>query len=67
MALARNLKAARKARGLTQVQLAEASGVPRSDISDIENAKPSVNPTMTRLVRLAEVLGTTAGDLLSAV
>lgn len=65
-ALARNLKAARLAKGLTQEQLANATGVPRTDIVKIESASSGVNPTMKRLIKLADELGTTASDLLRA-
>ncbi|MGH3217916.1 MAG: helix-turn-helix domain-containing protein [Streptosporangiaceae bacterium] len=46
---------ARKARGMTQQQLSEASGVPQADISRIERG--AGNPTEATLQRLAEGLG----------
>jgi XRE family transcriptional regulator, regulator of sulfur utilization len=46
---------ARRARGLTQRQLSELTGVPQADISRIERG--SGNPTEATLQRLAEALG----------
>lgn len=63
--LARNLRAARRAKGFSQDSLAEASGVARPDISDIERGDPGVNPTLDRLEKLATALGTVPGALLS--
>lgn len=63
--LARNLRAARHAKGLSQEQLAEASGVARPDISDIERNDPGINPTLDRLEKLAAALNTVPGALLS--
>lgn len=63
--LARNLRAARRAKGLSQEDLARVSGVAQPDISDIERGDPGVNPTLDRLERLAAVLDTVPGALLS--
>lgn len=61
--LAKNVKALRLARGLSQEQLAARSGVNRSTISTIENG--TANPTLTAVVRLAETLGVKMEELLS--
>ena len=45
-------RALRHARGLTQAQLAERSGVPQGQISRIEQAV-GVNPTQKTLLKLA--------------
>jgi DNA-binding XRE family transcriptional regulator len=63
--LARNLRAARRAKGLSQEDLALASGVARPDISDIERGDPGINPTLDRLEKLAAALDTVPGALLS--
>lgn len=57
--LARELAALRKERKLTQVQLAQRSGVPQSEISKIESA--SVNPSEVTLLRILAPLGCTLG------
>lgn len=46
---------ARRARGMTQQQLSEASGIPQADISRLERG--AGNPTEATLQRLAEALG----------
>lgn len=53
-AIASQVVTLREKRGLTQVQLAERSGVPQSEISRIERG--SVHPTERTLVRLADAL-----------
>jgi len=50
---------ARKARGMTQQQLSQATGVAQADISRIERG--SGNPTEATLQRLAEALGCRLG------
>ena len=52
--LAADLLALRKARGLTQKQLAEESGVQQADISKIERGL--VNPTIGTVEKLAQPL-----------
>lgn len=47
---------ARRAKGLTQKQLAQLSGVPASVISELEQGK-ATNPSWSVLSRLAQVLG----------
>ncbi len=49
------LYASRHEAGMTQVQLAKASGVRQSDISDIENGRG--NPTKKTLEKLGVALG----------
>ena len=49
------LKTARLARGLTQDQLSELSGVHQTTISDIEIGR-NLNPSWTNVVRLARAL-----------
>jgi transcriptional regulator with XRE-family HTH domain len=51
----------RKARGMTQVELAERVNVQQSAISLIERQER--NPSLPLLVRLANVLGVTIDDL----
>jgi ribosome-binding protein aMBF1 (putative translation factor) len=53
--LARELAAARKAKGLSQEQLARRCGVNQSEISDIERGR--ANPTFRTLQTLARNLG----------
>jgi len=55
--LGKRLKHARIERGLTQVQLAQASGVKQSDISKLERGESNAT---TGLVRLAKALGCSA-------
>lgn len=59
----RRLRAARLARGLTQIALGEATGFPQSVITRMETA-PRLNPTMETILKLAEALGCTPNDLL---
>jgi transcriptional regulator with XRE-family HTH domain len=51
----------RIARGLTQQELAEAAGIQRTYISDIERGRRNV--TVFVLTRIAVALGTTLGQL----
>lgn len=53
--LAASLLAARKAAGMSQSQLADASGIPQAKISRIECG--NANPTLETIATLAEVLG----------
>lgn len=52
--IARTLRAARQARGLTQRELSTKSGVPQGHISKIENG--AVDLRLSTLVELARVL-----------
>lgn len=54
------LKAARKAAGLTQVELAEKVGCKQKDISRWENGRPTTAET---LKKLAQALGCSMDDL----
>ena len=56
-----NIRALRKAAGLTQEDLARALGVTRQTINAIENNK--YDPTLTLAFHLAGVLGTTVDEL----
>lgn len=60
--LAANMKALRKAKGLSQEALADAAGVDRTYISGIERLVR--NPTIEVLDRIAVALGASAGQLL---
>lgn len=53
--LGAQVAAARKAKGLTQMELARRSDVQQAEISRIERG--GGNPTATTLIRLAEALG----------
>ena len=60
-----NLKRIRKESGLTQSQLAEASGVNVRMIQHYEQGVKDINNASALTVyRLAEALGTTVGELL---
>ena len=52
----------REAAGISQVTLAQRSGVDLSHINKIENARR--DPTTAMLLRLARALGTTPAELL---
>jgi transcriptional regulator with XRE-family HTH domain len=61
--LARNVQSARRARGLTQEELGERSGLARAKIHRIEKAAaPDNNPTMKTLISLANGLGLNAAQ-----
>ena len=61
--LARNLRAARQAKGLTQAELAAKTEMSRNDVGEIERADPAINPGSERLCRLANALDVTMADL----
>jgi transcriptional regulator with XRE-family HTH domain len=63
--LAKNLRAAREAAGISQRRLSELSGVDLAHVNRIEAARR--DPSTRILVRLASALRTTAADLLSGV
>ena len=63
--VAANLRRAREAAGLSQVDLSQASGVDLSHLNRIENARR--DPTTTMLLRLARALGTTPSALLEGI
>lgn len=62
MSIGQKIKEARKRRGLTQVQLAEAAQISRSYLGDLEGDR--YNPSVDTLQKIAAVLGTTTGVLL---
>ena len=57
--LARQMATARKAKGLSQQQLAERCGLNQSEISDMERGR--ANPTFASLQRVAHGLGFRVG------
>ncbi|WVT77996.1 helix-turn-helix transcriptional regulator (plasmid) [Sinorhizobium chiapasense] len=59
---ARNLKAARRAKGLSQEELAHRAGIDRTYISSLERSV--YNASIDVVERLATVLETEASDLL---
>jgi transcriptional regulator with XRE-family HTH domain len=59
--LARNIKAARDAAGLTQDDAAHAAGMQPAVYSRIERGE--VDPRLSSLTRIATGLGVTVGDL----
>lgn len=65
MELGTNMEKARKAKGMTTVELAAAAGVKPQFISQIENSKRS--PSLKILQKLASALGTTTSELLGEV
>jgi transcriptional regulator with XRE-family HTH domain len=64
VALGRALRAARRERGLTLVQLAAAAGLSQPFLSQLELGR--ARPSMRSLWRIAEALGTTQQALLAA-
>ncbi|HEY6725612.1 MAG TPA: XRE family transcriptional regulator [Polyangiaceae bacterium] len=61
--LAQNIKQLRQARGFTQQQLADLSGLPRATCSNLESG--SANPTLTVLHTLAKALQIPIEELVS--
>ena len=59
-----NLKAIRKQRGMTQGELATLVGINRITIIKYESGK--VDPTIESATKLANVLGVTVDELISA-
>ncbi len=62
--LSANIRQLRRARGLTQEQLAKASGVPRATWAHLESG--SANPTLAILIRVAAALQVSIEELISA-
>lgn len=60
--LARNVRALREARGLSQQQLAELAGVPRATWTNLESG--TANPTLSVLVKVANGLQVRLEELL---
>jgi len=65
MSLGAELRTARHAAGLTQEQLAFASGLDRTYVSQLENDHKS--PTVDALFRLCQALGIAASTILARV
>jgi transcriptional regulator with XRE-family HTH domain len=63
--LATNLRSLREARGWSQQQLADNSGVPRPTIAHLESGEG--NPTLSVLVRVATALGVSLEHLVRSV
>lgn len=59
------LKNARKARGITQAQLAEALGKPQSFIAKVENGERRLD--VVEFVHLARLVGVEAGAILAQI
>lgn len=62
--LARNVRLARQAAGLSQEDLADRSGIDRTYVSGIE--REVRNPTITVVAKFAAALGTTTAELLTS-
>jgi len=62
--LSRNIRRLRAAAGLTQYELAQASGVTPSTIARIESDS-EIGTTLTTATRLAGALGCTVDDLIA--
>jgi transcriptional regulator with XRE-family HTH domain len=62
--LAANLKDQREARGLTQQELSDRSGVPRPTLAHLESGQG--NPTLSVLIKVAAALGTGIESLVAA-
>ena len=62
--LAANVRALRDARGLTQAQLAKASGLPRATWANLESG--AANPTLAVLHRVAVALQVSLEELIAA-
>lgn len=60
-----NFMRLRKARGLTQEQVAETSGYGQNYISSLERGRR--NPTVITLFLLAEAVGSTPRDLVAPI
>jgi transcriptional regulator with XRE-family HTH domain len=61
--LAHNLRTLRRVRGLSQVQMARAAGLPRPTWANLETG--AANPTLAVLVRVASALQVTLEELLA--
>lgn len=59
------LKNARKARGITQAQLAEALGKPQSFIAKVENGERRLD--VVEFVHLARLVGVDVGEVLQGI
>jgi transcriptional regulator with XRE-family HTH domain len=61
--LGNNIRALREARGLTQQQMAKASGVPRPTWANLESG--TANPTLAVLIKVANALQVRVEELIS--
>ncbi|RYY49959.1 MAG: XRE family transcriptional regulator [Chitinophagaceae bacterium] len=61
VALGKRLKALRKLRNLSQLDIEVATGIPNADISRIENGK--TNPELVTLIRLAIALDVPVAEI----
>lgn len=64
-ALADNLRRFRKAADLTQAQLAEAAGLPRATVANLE--QPGMNPSLATVLAVAKVLDVSLDELVTPV
>jgi len=62
-ALAENLKQQRKRANLTQAELAEAAGLPRATVANLEQV--GANPSVSTIVAVAKALGISIDELLA--
>jgi XRE family transcriptional regulator, regulator of sulfur utilization len=62
-ALPENLKRLRKHAGLTQAELAEAAGLPRATVANLE--QPGANPGVQTAISVAKALGVSLDELLA--
>lgn len=62
-ALPNNLKHQRKRANLTQAELAEAAGLPRATVANLE--QPGANPSVSTIVAVAKALGISIDELLA--
>ena len=61
--LAENMQNLRRKRGLSQAQMAELAGIPRTTLTSIESG--SGNPSLTNLIRIAAAFHISIEELLS--
>lgn len=59
-----NIRARRKALGMSQIMLSRASGISQSAISDIENPNVTKLPNIDTITKIAGALGCTVSDLM---
>lgn len=62
LTVGKNIRRLRKARGLTQEQLAEDAGMAMRYLSGVERGEE--NPTLRFLIKIAEALGAEPAELL---
>ena len=64
--LGANLRRLREKLGLSQEQLAERAGLSQIYVAGIEQARPTVNPTLRALVALGNALGSDVATLMGS-